>query len=507
LITLLARLALCLPLAAALAEDTASPTTPAASRLSLTLEDLYSDFNVIDASISPSGKTIAATVRTTEKDALVLLDLATGKKVVIAHFNKDAFGKQIDVRIGFVMWKTEDRLLFQLQSHVNEGLSFSKLSQSSVFKLGNRLYAVNRDGKNLLPMFGEQYEDELVGAFDTSDIASMLWNEPGHILMQVGGWEGRSLFKVDVNTGRGKLVERQKEGIVGWWFDVDGKAVVREEYSVGTLRYYRKLEDGKWKKYYSVRRQEYEEQPIFDLIGPSSDPGKFYVLARPPGKDRIGVYLYDLSNEKYSEPLQENATYDIATARSADDGSEMLYHCYDAHVRICDFADPKKNAYMRGLRKFFDESANVYIVDTSKDENTILRGSMGRATRRLSTITWSTRRPSSSSACNRARCATRPCPRPRSSTTRRATDNRSPDTSPIPPARETQRTCRWCCWCTAAPSRVTGSNSIPGCNISPDVVMPCSSPTSAARADSAKPTNSAGIASGAARCRTTWATA
>jgi len=362
----------CIVLLGQLTTAQAQATPPEAPKTWLTLEDLYSQYNVIDADISPSGKLIAASIRSKDNDAIVVVDLATGEKKLVTRFNKDAFGKQIDVHIGYVMWKTEDRLLFQVQSDTNDELDINRLSRESILKLGNRLYAVDRNGKNLLPMFGDQWDEALVGAFDTSDIASMLWNDPTHILVRVGGWDGRSLFKVDLTTGRGKIVEKQKEGVIDWWFDVNGNAVVRVEYSLGTLRYYRKLPDGKWKKYHSVRRRELEEQPDFSPIGPSADPTKFYVLARPPGKDRIGVYLYDLPNENFGDALFENATFDLTSARASIDGKEMLYHCYDAHVRICDFADAKKNAYMRGLRKYFDESANVYIVDASEDENTIL---------------------------------------------------------------------------------------------------------------------------------------
>ena len=150
---------------------------------------------------------------------------------------------QIDVRLGFVTWKTDDRLLFQLRSRPNQGLRMDHMSQGNLLKLGMRLYGVNRDGKNLLPMMGEQFDDAMVGAFDTSDIASMLWKDPKHILLKIGGWDGRSLFKVDVDSGVGKVVEKQKEGIIDWWFDINGDATVRVEYSVGTLRYYRKLPD------------------------------------------------------------------------------------------------------------------------------------------------------------------------------------------------------------------------------------------------------------------------
>jgi dienelactone hydrolase len=348
------------------------PAPPPAAKVPLALEDLYSDFTVIDADISPSGKSIAATVRRNADDAVVVLDMGTGEKKVVTRINKDAFGKQIDVRLGNIWWKTEDRLLVQVQSRPNDDLRFDQLARGSMLKIGNRLYGVNRDGKNLIPMFGDQYEEELVGAFDTSDIASMLRNDPKHILIRVGGWEGRSLFKVDVETGRGKIVEKQRESVIDWWLNADGAAIGRVEYSLGTIRYYRKLPDGKWKKYYSVRRREMQEQADFEGIGASSDPNKFYVIARPAGKDRIGIYLYDLEKESFGEPLAENPNYDIQSASIADDGSRVMYHCYDAHVRTCDFADPKRNAYMRGLRKFFDETANVYIADASDDGNTIL---------------------------------------------------------------------------------------------------------------------------------------
>jgi len=338
----------------------------------LTLEDIYSEYNVIDASLSPNGKMIAAAIRRDDVDMIVVLELATGVKRSVTRLNKDDFGDQIDVRMGFVRWKTDSRLLFQLRSRRNAGVDFSKLSHANVLKLGNRLFAVDLDGKNLTTIFGKQIPDELVGAFDTSDIASMLRKDPEHILIEVGGWDGRSLFKVDVNTGRGKVVEPQKEGVVGWWFDVDGKAVVREEYSVGTLRFYRRLEDGKWKKFYSLRKSDMDERDEFVLVGPSADPTKFYVLAIPEGRDRMGVYLYDLQKESFGEPLVENPDYDIVYARSSQDGTKLEMHCYDVHVRICDFADSTRDQYMKDLRKHFKESANVYIMAASSDGKFIL---------------------------------------------------------------------------------------------------------------------------------------
>lgn len=349
-----------------------APTPAPAGKPVLTLDDLYSEYNVIDADLSPNGKMIAAAIRRQNDDMLVVLDLTTNQKTPVTRINKDAFGDQIDVRMGWVVWKTDDRLLLQLQSDSNEGVDYSRMSQSNLLKLGNRLYAVDRDGKNLTPMFGKQWTEELVGAFDTSNIASILRNDPKHILIKVGGWEGRSLFKVDVDTGSGKVVEKQKESIIDWWLDTDGNAVGRVEFSAGTMRYYRKLEDGKWKKYYSVRYSDMDTKQDFENLGPSNDPNKFYVLARPEGRERIGVYLYDLQKEAFGEPLVENPEYDIQFARPSADGTRLLYHCYDINVRVCDFADKNRDEYMRDLRKYFKDSANVYITDASDDGKIIL---------------------------------------------------------------------------------------------------------------------------------------
>jgi dipeptidyl aminopeptidase/acylaminoacyl peptidase len=365
-------LLVCLPFVSPRAVGQVNGAGGAAQLPSLTLEDLYSEYNAVDTDISPSGKMLAAVVRRKDDDALVSVDLATGEKKLITRINKDSFGDQLDVRMGFVYWKTDDRLLLQLRSRPNKGLKFDHMSQGNWSKLGDRLYAVDRDGKNIKPMFGTQYDDALVGAFDTSDIASMLWNDPKHILVKVGGWDGRSLFKVDIDTGEGKIIEKQREGVIDWWLDVNGAPVVRIEYSVGTLRYYRKLPDGSWKKYHSERRHEGDELVDYEGIGPSNDPGKFYVRARPPGKDRVGLYLYDLQKEDFGAPLVENPNYDIVSAKISADGTRIDYNCYDAHVRICDFADPQTNAYMKALRKFFDEQANVYVTGASDDGKVIL---------------------------------------------------------------------------------------------------------------------------------------
>jgi len=86
---------------------------------------------------------------------------------------------------------------------------------------------------------------------------------------------------------------------------------VRVEASRGTLRFYRREDGDKWKKYHSVRLSELKEQNEYEPLGASDQPGKFYVLARPEGAQRRGVYLYDLTNESFGPPIAENPEFDI----------------------------------------------------------------------------------------------------------------------------------------------------------------------------------------------------
>ena len=142
--------------------------------------------------------------------------------------------------------------------------------------------------------------------------------------MVLDGFNGRSLFKVDLETGLGEQMERAAdEDVVDWWLDVDGTPVVRVDgFAVAPCACYRKDAEGKWKKFYSMRMREMKERPDYEAVGPSDQPGKYYVLARPPGKDRIGLYLYDLEKEASASRWSRIPTYDIVSAQVSRDGKQ-----------------------------------------------------------------------------------------------------------------------------------------------------------------------------------------
>jgi acetyl esterase/lipase len=338
----------------------------------ITLDDMYGERNIVDTAISPSGQYLSAIIRRANDDVLAVVDLATGERKIVQRVGFDEAGKGLMLQMTTVYWKTDDRMLLRLRVRPEDPLHFFTVSSTKVSKLGDRLFAVSRDGKKIVPLLGDNRNAALEGAYDLGDIMSFLPGDPDNVLMVIDGYSGRSLFKVNLETGRGEQMERPLESVMGWWLDVKGNPVIRKTVDRGTVKLFRKDAENKWRQFYKMRLNEMDERADYAPVDPSDDPDKYYVLASPAGHDRVGLYLYDLKTEQFGEPVVENATYDLFSAKISRDGKRVLRHCYLAHVRICEFTDPKVNAHMKGLRKYFDDTANVYVNDSSEDGKTIL---------------------------------------------------------------------------------------------------------------------------------------
>jgi dienelactone hydrolase len=337
----------------------------------LALDDLFSEVSVVDAALSPSGRYLAVIVRRTEDDRLLMYDLTTGDKTYIKSVPKVSPGTALALSISTVYWKSDDRLICRLHVRPAEGKSINAMPMSTIGKMGERLFALNRDGSDMIMLLGDNREMALAGSFNLGEIASFLTHDPNHLLMELDGYLGPSLFKVNLQTGKGVQVEPPLASIAGWWLDIEGNPVVRAQVSMGTVKLQRKQGD-KWVQFLKMRIREMKERAEYEPVGPSDQVGRYYVLARPPGKDRMGLYLYDLEKEQFGEPILEHARYDISSVRIARDGKRVLFHCYISDVRVCEFTDKRLDGHIRALRRFFEETANVYVYDAAEDSQTLL---------------------------------------------------------------------------------------------------------------------------------------
>lgn len=350
-----------------------SALTRAADLRPPTLAELYSEEDIHDVSVSPSGRYLAIAVRQADKEVAVVQDLDTGQTTIPTSIDRNSAGAGFFARISHVYWKSDDRLLFRIQVRPKSGTKIDERSRGVLTKLGDRLFAIDRDGTKLVRLLTETNSYFVLdGTLDLGTIGSLLPKDPENILMFVRGFLGPSLIRVNVFDGVGTVLEIPEKDLVGWWLDVDGNAVVRVERSLGIYRYLRKQPDGTWKKFYEVPVREMRGRPDYEPVGASNQPGKYYVLARPPGRERTGVYLYDLTQEKFGEPLIEDPTYDIESAHATRDGTGLVYHCVIVDVRVCNLADPQANAALDTVRKSFASGTNVFVADFSRDNGTLL---------------------------------------------------------------------------------------------------------------------------------------
>jgi len=346
--------------------ETAAPSSP------VSLGDLFSEEGVASASVSPSGRYIAAVVRHFDHDLVVVLDTANGSSKGLTKIGRREVGERYESRITLVQWKSEERLLFRVEVGKAKTVSQARLTGADRRRLGHRLFAIDRDGKNQVRMLEKNRQYELDEAWFLGDVRSLLVHDPDHILMMVDGEDGRSLFKVNVHSGVGKVVEHADEDVWDWWLDLEGRPVVRVTVSQGFMRFYRRNARAEWKLFQQVRVRELLGHTEYEPLGPSDQPGKYYVLARPDNVQRRGVYLYDLEHEEFGAPLAENAEYDIDTAFISRDGKRVQRYCYFAHIRICETADPTLNTHLKSVRHFFKDSVNVYFAGSAEDNQTLL---------------------------------------------------------------------------------------------------------------------------------------
>jgi len=349
---------------------------PSTTSIPLTLDDIYSQPSIPDTAISPSGRYLAAILRRNGIDVLMVIDLQQKTDKVIARADQKSLGEKLNVHMDWVWWKSDDRLLVRLTSRVSDNARHNPLSNHRINRLGDRLVAIDRDGGNSVQLLVAQSGSPLEGASDLGDIASYLPHDPEHILLYVESYSGYGVYKVNLSTGRGEIVEKPASNVVDWWLDLDGRPVVRVETSRGTMRFYRRHagtgDDPEWKQYLSVRLRELDEHPEYQPVGASDDPGKYYVISRPPGKDRFGLYLYDLDQESFGEPVYEHPRFDLESARVSRDGKRVIQYCYVAHVSICEFTDPAINTHMTGIRRHFKDTANVEAFDGARDSSALL---------------------------------------------------------------------------------------------------------------------------------------
>jgi hypothetical protein len=195
----------------------AQQTAPAKPGHPATLQDLFSELSIVDAAISTSGRYLAVILRRDADDVLLVVDLTTSERKAIQKVGFEDAGRGLLMQMATVYWKSDERLLLRTRVQPKDALNFHTVSGAKISKLGDRLFAIDRASGKAVALLGDNRNSALDGAFDLGAIMSFLPRDPQHILMVIDGFNGRSLFKVDIDSGKGEQMERPSESVVGWW--------------------------------------------------------------------------------------------------------------------------------------------------------------------------------------------------------------------------------------------------------------------------------------------------
>jgi len=353
------------------AEAQTAPSVPA-------LEDFLGPVDISSPELSPKGDFLASLRRSDGADFIVLTNL-DAVDASPAPINAD------DFYVEWLEWANDDTLLvattgwYDLRTgrlltrkDIEEETPFFK---RAVPLPSRRLVSINRDTRAIAVMFDDNGQTNR--NFNLGTVTDFLPNDPDHILMpaKVGG--ALDLFKVNVRDGSVAPIADGSRSTSAWFADRNGKPAFRLDINRrGTEATIYVCEDGKdgkliWRKSRTIRFDDADREvsaTVFRLLNPGPTTATYYVLARPSGADRTGVYLYDFAQDKIGEKLHEHPEYDIAGVITNSDSQKLLgtYHVEDRIV--VEMEGQSIALHLATLAEYFGPDRNVLPIDSSADE-------------------------------------------------------------------------------------------------------------------------------------------
>jgi hypothetical protein len=303
-----------LPLAAAAAPDTpAQPVQAANTATQVPLAGFFDNSSFAGALLSPSGRYLAARASAPGRRVLLgVVDLQANTLKIVAAYS--------DADIGHVVWVNDERLAFDVtERDVAPGDTF----------LGAGLYAVNRDGSNLMQLADRRGQSFVSEATGRAARKLLPWHT---FLMQEGAQDSESIYVTSpdlqnqrdgqapnvklllLNTLTGRTTSVRSPGHVdGWMLDHQGKPRLAVGHKADTtFIYYLDPANDEWRTLASYQSYGKGQDAITPLgFGPD---GTLYVSARG-GKDTLSLYAFDYKTGKIAdEPVVATKGYDFNAA-------------------------------------------------------------------------------------------------------------------------------------------------------------------------------------------------
>ena len=242
--------------------------------------------------LSPNGAFVAFLSSVRGRRCLIIHDLGS------EHRNHGVCPGSFEVR-SFI-WKTSERLVVEVYSQ----------SQSSDGELRteSRLLSVDLSGRNVVPL--AEARGERAVDFGQDRIIDILPTDPTHVLIAAFTPDSDSpdVLKVDVDTGRRRLVVSGQNRITSWKTDGAGHVRLGTAVEDGLVKiYYRDDDDAPFRL---IRKVPAERASTFSVLSLSSKPGQLYVASTEATGFRA-IYPYDVATDRFLPPYASAPGTDI----------------------------------------------------------------------------------------------------------------------------------------------------------------------------------------------------
>lgn len=319
------------------------------------------------ASLSPSGSHVAFINRNDAGEQIVITDLESRQAQAV---------QQIPAGQGdfdWVVWKGDDRLVagvtIRQLARGRVGTGTRLVSDDLAYNV-YRIVAFNRDGGNVVQMFEGQMRQLMYG-YGSVFFLNELPSDPQHVLVAAWDNQGTGAWRANVLTGRVERVANGSDFTRNYETDGAGYPVLRLDMIADRSGYkiFRRANGASnWTFVLDARLAvAATNSPDFDPIAPGPGPNQVYVSARRGGNDLAGLYLYDTSTGEFGPPLQQPTTADISSPWINSRTRELLATCEFAQRMICRARDTQMQRHLNGLNRFFENAANVHLVNMSAD--------------------------------------------------------------------------------------------------------------------------------------------
>ena len=354
-----------------------------------TLDDFLSEPDFSSPTLSPSGRHLAGIQQVNGLDFILTVDFST-----------NALTPKIEplgpASVNWIEWANDSCLLISMtglgNSEDDDGRDIEyDIQEAGRSKIQGRRGNVITRLVSYCPLEGTSTMlfpnwKARNGAYAIANVASLLPDEPNHILMPSNIYRDVDLFKVDIRDGSYDRVLIGNDLTVAWYTDRNGSPALRvDTNSLNRLRtvFARTVsESGKvgWEKRwsYSVRANELSEVAgDFKILHPGPSPSTYYISTQLPEENHTAVYLYDFERDEILETVASKNNIDVNDVVFYPTTQSLRGTVYFNPTIEVELFDPRLQAHYDSLKTRFGEQANVRIMEVRNEGNYWLVGVSG----------------------------------------------------------------------------------------------------------------------------------